>query len=372
VASQLIPSLIVDPFATIRKDRELPVPGQLLCHVGELVESSTIVARASLAGDLLVLKVAEKLGIEPFEVIRGLKVAVNDQIYENQLLCEHSGIFGLFKSRYHAPAAGVVEFVSEATGHVGIRLAAKLLEIKAHLAGKVVATRAKRAVSIESNAVLVQGILGVGGERVGLLQLLHFNKETAVTASDLPEDLSGKVIVAPTWADGEALRVAADRGAQGFILGSLDDSALSHYLGYDIGIALTGNEDISMSVILTEGFGHLRMAARTMAIFAELAGCRVALDGTTQVRAGAVRPEIIVFPEKDRLFSFREESKSSQFSIGTRVRIIRDPYFGEIATILSIPDKPQRIETGAETRVLQVCFADGRQAIVPRANIELV
>lgn len=372
MTSQLIPSLIVDPCAVVRKERELPVVGELLCQVGDQVASNSIVARAMLAGDLVILKVAEKLGIEAFEVQRGLRVSVGEEVLEDQLLCEHCGVFGLFKSRYRSPAAGTVEFLSEATGHLGLRLPAKMLQVNAYLAGKVMDVKEKKSVTIESNAVLVQGIFGVGGERLGSLSVIKHDFVKDLTVADLPLDLSGKVVVVSGWVGAEVLHAAAARGAQGFILSSIEDNHLSNYLGYDVGIALTGNEKISMSVIVTEGFGRLKMALKTWSIFKELSGSPAAINGTTQVRAGAIRPEIVVFANNKRLDDFKGGGLDNSFAVGGKIRIIRAPFFGEIATIQEIPDKPQPIGTGALTRVLQVKLADGSEVVVPRANIELL
>jgi hypothetical protein len=369
---QLIPSLIVDPDAVIRKERELPCTGEVLCKVGDIIDSESIVARTQLAGDLVILKIAERLGIEVFEVKKGLKVSIGEEVQEGQLLCEHSGIFGLFRSRYRSPGSGTIEFFSETTGHLGLRLPARQLEVNAYLSGEVIAVNECKSVTIESKAVLVQGIFGIGGERLGELLLVKPDLSSDVCVSDLPENLSGKIVVYPGNVDADILSEAARRGACGFILGSIEDRSLSSYLGYEIGIALTGDEKISMSVVITEGFGHLRMAERTWSILSALNGCRAAMNGTTQVQAGAVRPEIIVFSKMEEQEILEKGELDRQFCQGAKIRIIRAPYFGVIATIKGIPEKLERIETGAYTRVLQVCLPDGNEVTVPRANVELL
>ena len=126
----LTPGLRVRAGTVVRKTRELPVPGRILCERGDIVTPDAVVARAELPGDLSILRIPEGLGIEPFEAVKGLKVGEGDVMAEGNLVCEHVGLFGLFRSRFRAPVGGTVEFVSERTGHVGVRLAAHAIELR--------------------------------------------------------------------------------------------------------------------------------------------------------------------------------------------------------------------------------------------------
>ena len=67
-----------------------------------------------------------------------------------------------------------------------------------------------------------------------------------------------------------------------------------------------------------------------------------------------------------------DPQQAGQLSVGTQVRLIREPYFGRLAVVTSLPAEPQRIETEALVRVAEVDLGDGRKALVPRANIEMV
>jgi hypothetical protein len=54
------------------------------------------------------------------------------------------------------------------------------------------------------------------------------------------------------------------------------------------------------------------------------------------------------------------------------VRLIRDPMFGLLATVVELPPEPARIETESLARVVKVRLDDGREVVVPRANVELI
>jgi hypothetical protein len=57
---------------------------------------------------------------------------------------------------------------------------------------------------------------------------------------------------------------------------------------------------------------------------------------------------------------------------GSPVRIIREPGFGRIGHVKSLPTGVQAIESEATVRVVEVQFPGGEAAIVPRANVEAI
>ena len=111
------PGLTVSADAVVRKLRRLPLAGEILVAVGDRVEASTPVARALLPGDLVTVRVADELGIEPSELPDVTKVAKDMPVDEGDVLAEMKGLFGLFTSRVRAPISGTVEYASTATGH---------------------------------------------------------------------------------------------------------------------------------------------------------------------------------------------------------------------------------------------------------------
>lgn len=370
----LTPGLQKREDVLLRRHRALPVKGEILVEAGAEVSARDIVARAELPGDLSILRLPEKMGLDADEVLQGIKVKVGDRLLPGDLICERSGLFGLMKSRFLAPHAGEVEFISAKTGHLGLRAASRKVEVLAYLSGRVVEVEAGKSLVIEARAALVQGIFGVGGERSGTLKRLAVAADEIVQPQHIPTDAQGLVLFGGASPSLDALRQAAAAGAAGFICGSIDDRALSGFLGYDIGIAMTGDEDISMSIILTEGFGSMPMSERALELLAASEGKLTVINGATQVRAGAVRPEIIICKPLSAAASSSpsETDEAGVLTKGARVRIIRHPYFGMEAEVLDLPQEPERIETGAYTRILRAKLGDGRTVSVPRANVELV
>ena len=101
------------------------------------------------------------------------------------------------------------------------------------------------------------------------------------------------------------------------------------------------------------------------------------INGATQIRAGVMRPEIIVprpeltTKEPGDLQEKKEFLKQGLLP-GTPIRIIREPYFGALGVVSKLPVPLKKIETESDVRVLEAELEDGKQVIIPRANVEII
>jgi hypothetical protein len=369
--SQLFtPGLQISPATKVIKRRELPLQGRVLVSVGDVVTSSTIVAEADREGELRIVRVGDELGVLSDEVPSYMKLAIGESVAEGQCIAEAKGLWGLFKTRVASPISGAVEFISTATGHVGIRAAKKTIELSAYIDGVVSSVVQARGVIIEETGTFVQGIFGVGGERVGKILPLAGSCDSPVTEGDVPNDVRGAILVGGHSPSLAALQKAQSLGAVGFITGSIDDTTLCGFVGYDIGVALTGDEPVSMTLIITEGFGRIPINARIIEILKGIAGSTASINGATQVRAGALRPEIISRVSDSS--GSHNHVLGTGLVVGSRVRLIRVPYFGMHGIVTELPHELVSIETGAFARVARVALADGgHEVLVPRANLEM-
>src|SRR5262249_1573653 len=153
--------------------------------------------------------------------------------------------------------------------------------------------------------------------------------------------------------------------------GGFDDRDLRELLGRDLGVAITGQEDLGITLVLTEGFGRIGMAARTWELLRANAGRVASVSGATQIRAGVMRPELLIPGVGGDETSGHVEEAGGSRERGSAVRVIRQPWFGRIGRVVELPPELRTLETGAAVRVLVVEFADdGSRATVPRANVE--
>jgi hypothetical protein len=244
------------------------------------------------------------------------------------------------------------------------------LEVTAYISGEVTEVIEDEGVEITTEGTFIQGIIGIGGEKLGTIHVLAKSPGDTLQPEAIDESCRGKVIVGGARAPLQTYLRAAEVGAVGLVLGSFDDSDLGSILGYDLGIAITGGEDLTTTLILTEGFGELAMARKTFELLGSLHGQAASINGATQIRAGVIRPEIIV--SRDQAGERAEVTASTETAVGARVRIIRQPHFGAIATIRALPPEPVVIESGATVRVMTVELPDGTLHTLPRANVELI
>jgi hypothetical protein len=220
---------------------------------------------------------------------------------------------------------------------------------------------------------VIQGIFGVGGERRGTLRVLVSSPNETLTAQHIPDDVAGQILVGGAAVEADAITRAAERGAVGIVAGGIRDTDLIRYLGRDIGVAITGSEDIPLSIIVTEGFERDPDGEPHLPPAEKLRGKMASINGATQIRAGVIRPEIIVPLEDPSHLPESPPAREAQtLDIGSAVRIIREPYFGRLGTVVELPPELMEIESGTHARVLKAKLDDGTVAVVPRANVEII
>jgi hypothetical protein len=365
------PGLKVSAGTVVRKLRRLPLKGKVLVSVGDVVSPDTVVALAELPGIMQNVRVAEQLGMEPADALAAIVVKPGDKIEAGTILATSRSFFGLFKTEIKSQVAGTVELVSEHTGHIGVRQAPKPVQVTAYVSGKVAEVIPEEGAVIETRAAFIQGIFGVGGERTGEIMIAVNGPSDELTEDRIGPEAAGKILVGGCNIGGAALRKACEVGAVGVVVGAIIDKDLIDFLGYDIGVAITGQEDIDTTVIITEGFGSIPMAERTFRLLRSIQGRQASINGATQIRAGVIRPEVIS-PLDDQTGAEVAAGEGQMLDVGADIRIIREPYFGLLGKVAALPPEPVTIDSGAVVRVLEADLQDGRRVAVPRANVEII
>lgn len=373
MAHAYTPGLKVIERTSVIKDRRLPLPGKILVDKNAKVTATEVVARTNLPGNVQTVNVAGLLGVLAEEVELAMLKKVGDKVKKGEVMAQSKGFFGLLKSKVTAPVESEIESISKITGQVILREPPILVEVIAYIDGDVIDVFPDEGVKIETKASFIQGIFGIGGEMIGPLMTVANSPDAPLTAAEIDEKCQGKIIIGGSIVDSVALEKAVKVGVKGIVIGGIEDRDLKRFLGYDIGVAITGSEKRGLTLIATEGFGRLRMADRTFRLLNSLAGKRASINGATQIRAGVIRPEVIVPLEAgDRTLIKKSTLQEGGLVIGTPIRVIREPYFGKLGTVTNLPSELQVIETEAKVRVLEVQLDDARRVILPRANVEII
>jgi hypothetical protein len=371
MAHAYTPGLKIKSVETVRKERVLPIEGTVIVEVGDEVDFHSTLARTEIPGDAEILNVTEELGVDPGDVFDYSLKKEGDAFEEGELLAKYVAFWGLVKNFVYAPFSGTIDSMSGLTGQMIIRQHNVPLEINAYVKGRVVEVLPKKGAVIETKGAFIQGIFGFGGENHGEIAIAVESPEEVLTEEKVVPGYQGKVIVGGAGVTSEAYQRALEVGVNGIVVGGLDVEDLIEILGEDIGVAITGEENIGITVIATEGFGVLPISERTFKLLKKMEGRMSAINGATQIRAGVLRPEIIIPYDDPGMMESREEFSDGMMK-GSLVRVIRAPHFGEIAKVTDLPVELQRVESGSKVRVIELELENGEVVTVPRANVEII
>ncbi|MCX6656985.1 MAG: hypothetical protein NTY03_17980 [Candidatus Bathyarchaeota archaeon] len=364
------PGLKVKRAMTIDKLRRLPIPGEVLHKIGDKVNYDTKVARTEISGDPEIVKVAMILGVEAEDMSRFMLKKPGDKIKEGENIAFYTALFGLIKKNVPSPKSGTIESVSEVTGQVIVRGAPIPVDVDAYLPGKIVEVVPREGAVVQTYGAFIQGIFGIGGETHGEIKVIVASNSEEITPDKIGTDCKGKVLIGGSLVTLDAMKKAVEVGASVIVVGGVRHQDLTTFTGQEIGVAITGQEEVGITLIITEGFGKMNMNATTFKLLKSFEGHLACVNGATQIRAGVLRPEIIIPHEE------KEVEKADSFAMGmvpgTPVRIIRQPYFGAIGVVNSLPVELQALESESLVRVLTVKLQDGTIATVPRANVEII
>ncbi len=371
MAHAYTPGLRVTERTTVRRERRLPLKGEVLVAQGDRVTAQTIVARTLLPGNVQTVNLASALGVDAHEVQARLLKPLGSAVAKGEVIAQTKALFGLMKSEAKAPAAGVLESVSDVTGQLILREPPIPVEIDAYLDGVVVEVLAGEGVVVETPAAFIQGIFGVGGETHGPIIMAASGPDDELTADRLSSSMAGKIVVGGAYVNHAVFKEAIRLGVKAVVVGGFDDRDLRELLGYDLGVAITGQETFGATLLLTEGFGRIRMSERTFNLLKKLEGREAALSGATQIRAGVMRPEIVV-PYEQGSGAGASDGSVTGMDVGSLLRCIRGEHFGKIGRITALPAQLQELGSGSHARVLEAELDGVGKVLLPRANVELI
>ncbi len=365
------PGLLVSECAVLRRERLLPIEGEVLVRQGQSVGAADVVAQAVLRGGLVPVNVAASLGVGPEEVPGALVKPSGETVEEGELLACTKGLLGLFRTECRAPAAGRIVSVSAATGQVMLEGPPTEVRLAAYVAGTIEAVRPGRGAIVATTGTFIQGIFGIGGETHGPLMLAVSSPVEVLSDREIGPAARGKVVVGGALVTLGALRRAVQVGAAAVVTGGIHGQDLRAFMDEDMGAAVTGAETLGLTLVVTEGFGEIAMARRIFRLLGEKEGFEASVNGATQIRAGVVRPEIVIpAPAGERAIAPADAGPGG-IAIGSTVRVIRTPHFGALGRVVALPPEPQVIETGSRVRVLVVALESGLSVVVPRSNVEV-
>ncbi|MBT3664877.1 hypothetical protein HOA87_06930 [bacterium] len=372
MAHSYTPGLKVLKNTKILKERRLPLKGSVDTSVGDTVAPGDTIAKTDLPGNVQMVNIANQLNVDASDVETVMIAKEGSKVSKNDLIAQTNGIFGYFKSSVNSPVDGTIESVSNITGQVVIREAPIPVEVDAYIRGVVDEVITEEGVVIKSYGSFVQGIFGIGGESRGEIKMLSENRTSEISVDMIKPEHEGLIIVGGSFISLEAYKKALECKVAGVVVGGFNYYDLEEILGYTLGVAITGSEELITSLIVTEGYGKIQMGQQTFDLLRENSGRLASINGATQIRAGVIRPEIIIPSDASSQKDSDENSKKmSGMTEGSLVRVIRSPNFGKIGSVKELPSELRKMESETMVRVA-IIDIDGELIEIPRSNLEVV
>ena len=281
-----------------------------------------------------------------------------------------------------APMLCSVEHVSLAEGKLVLVPLFQPTQVQALMEGHVTEIPEASLCIISSVGHRFLGEVGYGGEASGTLRPV-LGDSRDLDAADIPTDISGCIVVARGGITETALAKLAELEISGLALGTINPVVLAAFCQdnplHKLGILMK----TPFPLILLQGFSG-PMPEHIYDQLESLQGRRSALDASTQLRAGVVRPELLVpLPEENFVVGANSihpqgggyvvgEIISRPPYVGARVILKRDPYLGSEGFITAIQAKREATEAGTLATLAHVQLDDGSLCKVPLANCQLL
>jgi hypothetical protein len=337
------------PLVNVRRERMLPTSGEVLVRIGERVEPTQVVAQANLPGDFRVLSVAHLLGVSDSNIKNYMRVKIGESVRRGQILAKR-------RSRtVKSPIAGVL--ASSGGGRVLVEAPPTPFELRAYIRGTVTNTLQSRGVVIETTGAVIQGTWGAGGESFGVLKKLVKNPDKPLRARDIDPSCHGTIVIGGSGFNEAVLERAQELQVRGIVTGGFPPELIPQIRHSQI------------PIVATEGIGAIAMSEPFFQLLTTNDGREASISGQTKSRWGVVRPEIIITLPAESLPATQTQP-GIPLTVGARVRVVREPYLGQVGTVVTLVDHPRHIETDAKVRGVEVDMGQGSPVFIPLMNVE--
>ncbi|QOR34487.1 hypothetical protein IMX26_13470 [Clostridium sp. 'deep sea'] len=224
---------------------------------------------------------------------KSILVNVGDSVSPGQIIANLMYSKGRFKIKYVTTNlfGTVVEIKNNI---ITIKNSQKSPKKYAYLSGTVTEIEPNWSVTIKSEAYKLTGVYGLGGEISGQLRII---KSPKLTVEQLTEQDKSKIILTQGFITKAVLLKSKEIGVAAIIASSCNLATLREYAGKNFIPGITGSEDITTGVVLLKGFNISELNKEVFSELQNYNNCECSINGTTHIRAGAIRPEILIFPK---------------------------------------------------------------------------
>jgi len=364
-----IPETRVASTTRIRRERLLPIPGEVSGAIGIRIGAQDVIARAFPPKMRRAVSLTRVIGVTEAEVPKRLVKQVGDQVEAREIVIAKPINLGVQRLVYRAPEAGQIAAIQGSW--MILDLYGQPYDVPALYRGTIVGVLPRQGGIVEAHGALIQGVWGSSAsgdnakEAVGVIKWISKAPDGVLDADALQADARGTILVAGSIT-GAALERAAELQAAGIVLGSLTPELRQQARA------------LKPPVMVTEGFGEIQMCAPIFELLTALNGQEAALYARYEPHnPRATRPELFVPLAASRMLQSDRSSETSSPQLAPRapVRGLCKPYLGRIG---ALPEefvlKWLVTEAGTPLPAVQVEWQDapGERDLVPWTNLELI
>jgi uncharacterized protein (TIGR01319 family) len=258
----------------------------------------------------ITVNLAADMGIKPKEMEKYLKYHEGDFVQQGQIIAQRTTgssvddlIHSIFESRrdkhsamtgssgkhysFKAPSTGYITKVDYKTGEITIQYKSNPFILRSFVIGEVTAVHKNLSADIKVSGSYAYCLIGFGGENYGKIKISNLNRGISESDKD-------NIIVFAQPVNIKILEDAVRCRVKGIIAPSINNRDWVEFSGREIGIAITGKEPIGFTFMLTEGFGSKEMNNDYIEYFKANEGRIASINGRTRVRAGVIRPRVLI------------------------------------------------------------------------------
>ncbi len=341
-------------LTTVRRERVLPEEalGEVDVGIGASVTLREVVASGSVPSRYVIVEAADFFGFRQAEALEDIL-----QVEAGSVVDRGSPLAVRRNKRLLSPVAGVVAYTGE--GRIIIQEEPQEVALEAGLEGQVVSlVQDNRGVVIEASGALLQGVWGNQRRVIGVLRLEPEDGLETIAGDEINVEYRGAIVVTRRPLKETSLLIMADQSLAGVIAPSMEADLIERAL------------QAEGAIMLTEGFGAMRMSHAIWSTLANFMGRQGTLDAVLPNRWEARRPEVMINVGRSGGRA-AHPNPDLTLQIGTQVRLTRPPNAGQVGKVIHLPKPPYLLDNGLRVRCAQIELVTGERVMVPLVNLEV-
>jgi hypothetical protein len=346
-------------LATLRRERALPVAGEVVVQLNQRVEAAEVVAHALIADAHRLVDVARELDVPADKVAAYMLKQDGEPIKKGEPIARRKTALGLGSKTVYSPVDGYLMFVRG--GKAVLAAIAKAFELRAGVPAVIATIEHEHGVVIETTGALLEGVWGNGQEAFAVMNMVGGGPAAALLSEQVDVSMRSAILAVGTLQDDAAFRRLSEMSVRGLIVGSLN-SAL-----------IPAVRKLEIPVLVTDGFGAQGFSTPAYNLLVTNAGREVWVNARVWDRFAGGRPEVIV-PLASPGQSPALPVDGEALATGKRVRVRRGPEAGVVGTINALSEESVRLPNGVRARVAYVESEEtpGQAFTIPFANLEIL